>query len=161
AARLACVNRDPPQLPTLSGGATLESIKVTLYDIFGYLLPGGFLLAALGIVYWAVFHSGTALTLVELPTQLLVIVLALGYVSGHVLQGVCTGSEWVWRKVKRQSEEVFPAPDSRIVEAARRKLARLISYEVSWSRALFDLCDEFVTQRGVRESQELFEYRRG
>src|SRR5262249_4992618 len=66
----------------------LKDIKVTLYDVFAYLIPGAVLVAALAMVVWA-FHFPNAPLSFSLPgAEAWVVLLAVAYVGGHMVQGL-------------------------------------------------------------------------
>jgi hypothetical protein len=132
----------------------MESIKVTLYDIFGYLLPGILLLVALAIAFWALFYPTEPLRQFELANHLLVAVLTVGYIAGHVLQGVAN-------LIYAGRDTVAAELPASVVAAARAKLRRLGMDTAGSGKDLYEIAHEFVTQRGVRENQELMEYRTG
>jgi hypothetical protein len=41
----------------------LKDIQVTLYDIFGYLLPGFIFLAGIAMLFWAIFMPSAPIQL--------------------------------------------------------------------------------------------------
>jgi len=66
----------------------VRDIKVTLYDIFGYLLPGAVFFAGITILFWAIYIPRTSLVLFRLTIEIWVLVLLLAYFSGHIVQAL-------------------------------------------------------------------------
>jgi hypothetical protein len=48
----------------------VRDIKVTLYDIFGYLLPGAVFFAGIAILFWAIYIPRTSLVLFRLTIEI-------------------------------------------------------------------------------------------
>lgn len=66
----------------------LEKLSFTLYEIFGYLVPGTLVLLGLMILYWALFVPGMPLSVGSFDPNL-VLWLAMGttsYLLGHAVQ---------------------------------------------------------------------------
>jgi hypothetical protein len=67
-----------------------ENFTFTLYEIFGYLLPGGVTLVALILLYWALFVPTVPLGIASFQPGLgtWTIILLVSYVLGHGVQAV-------------------------------------------------------------------------
>jgi hypothetical protein len=65
-----------------------KETKVTLYDVFGYLLPGAVLVAALATVAWAVYFPHEPLSFSLPGAEAWVVLLAIAYIAGHMAQGL-------------------------------------------------------------------------
>src|SRR5260370_5675991 len=85
----------PPVKPELTRDRTvIKDLQVTLYDVFGYLLPGIVFVAALATLFWAIFFPQPALK-VDLPTaEVWIVFLVSAYVAGHMAQAL--GNLIVW-----------------------------------------------------------------
>jgi hypothetical protein len=154
----------------------LKDIKVTLYDIFGYFLPGSIALAALYLL-WVSFHSQEMLWRSHrIDTWFLMGLVA--YYLGHLVQSIgnlfehCvvgprevilgTGTkprhaEWLvgpwWQRI-----------DSQLREDTVAKIKRQLCpkwADDSGGQWLYESCAEILAQWGRGESREIYEYREG
>lgn len=139
-----------------------KQIQLTLYDIFGYLLPGSVILSALIVSYWSIFwptyqlHIPTSLSLSE------VIVLVFGsYLAGHLGQGLANLFE---NKLKARQMLELAIPLSDGLSDAVRSAAVFRFGESARSssvRELFHLCDQALLHARSSGEREIFTYREG
>jgi hypothetical protein len=140
----------------------IEKIQITLYEIFGYLLPGLIACAAALIIYWAL-----CLPLVPLPAYKFrpsalgwIVLLGLSYVLGHLVQGI-------GNKLLTGAEEAALGPrgsiPSELRRAGRDKAAALMGVPSARVDAvsLFRFADEYAIQHGQMGDREIFVYREG
>src|SRR5437667_10773171 len=80
----------------------LNDLQATLYEAFGYLLPGIVFISALAILFWSVYLPASPLEFVELSFQVLVVLLLLAYFFGHLNQALGN----LLTKIFRSPEEV-------------------------------------------------------
>lgn len=166
----------------------LETAKVTLYDVFGYLLPGMVMVAALAILVWAVHFPDEPLMLSLPGAEAWVIVLALAYMTGHMMQGLSNhlltvlewpgkrlrewkrAQSWQWFQRRRwfcSNEHIYLTEGAReclpaeFLSAARAKAAAMSGApeKALEGEWLFRICDEAVVQRGNLGDREVFVYR--
>jgi hypothetical protein len=90
----------------------ISAIRVPLYDIFGYLLPGFILLTALSVMYWTIFFRDTPLPspqiIDEVSVVMWIVIAGVSYLFGHILQAI---ANMIMRQIERgvpQSEESMP-----------------------------------------------------
>lgn len=154
----------------------LKNIEVTLYDIFGYLLPGS---VALGALYlcWATFHPYAVLWRPHrIDTWLLLAFIA--YYLGHIVQSLGNLFEYCIvgpREVilgpagqhRRGQFLVGPywAPiDPNLRAETVKKIQELVCTKIvddpkgQW---IYESCAELIAQRGRGEGREMYEYREG
>ncbi len=62
----------------------LQAIQVTLYDVFGYLLPGFVFLAAILVAFWALCFPGAPLPWPPVIQADWLVVGIPAYVAGHL-----------------------------------------------------------------------------
>ncbi len=143
----------------------LRDIKITLYDIFGYLFPGIIFLAAIATLFWVIYIPHTPFVLIRLTIEIWVLVLLLAYFSGHIAQAL--GNLFI--KLFPSVESIVLAkgkagsfPES-IIESAKSKASTLLGIDLKDinSETLFSICDEVVVQYGVVEDRDVYQYREG
>src|SRR6266581_2969442 len=67
----------------------LNSINLTLYEVFGYLLPGLVALLGFAVLIWTLFYAHLVLNLSSSPSQGFYILLLLAaYFCGHMMQSI-------------------------------------------------------------------------
>ena len=75
--------------PLLPGTPSMiKDLQVTLYDVFGFLLPGAVFLGGEAILYWAIFLPQTVIPIVSPSLGQWVILLSLAYLTGHIWPSV-------------------------------------------------------------------------
>jgi len=138
-----------------------KDIQVTLYDIFGYLLPGVVVFAALIILMWSIFWPSDTLVIQStLPTVELVGLLLATYIAGHLVQGLANVLESIVRRWNFLNEMPLSAELTKLVRGAA---ASHFGKEVESlsSRELFGLCDQTLLHHGSPGEREIFVYREG
>lgn len=168
----------------------LKETKVTLYDVFGYLLPGAVLLAALAIVLWSIHFPDEPLALSLPGAESWVLIFAIAYIAGHMAQALSNlllkALEWPWKRLRSwqrthnwhqfqrhrwfcSNEHIHLADGAHerlpaeFLNAARTKAAALsgVPEQAIDAEWLFRICDEAVVQRGNPGDREIFVYREG
>jgi hypothetical protein len=66
----------------------LRDVKITLYDSFGYLVPGAVLLLGLGVAYWSLCRPESPLTIPTLRVEHWVALAVLASLCGHMGQAI-------------------------------------------------------------------------
>lgn len=68
----------------------LNNFTFTLYEVVGYLLPGGVVLMGLALLYWALFVPAVPLGVGGFQPSLgtWTLIVSVAYVLGHAVQGV-------------------------------------------------------------------------
>ena len=143
----------------------LGDVRITLYDVFGYLLPGLVTFAAVSIFVWALVFPRAALTTPHLNGPEWIAVVVAAYVLGHLVQAVADwiieqpglqpqgrkALEWVplEKKIARKVHE--PAPEDNATDAKKDE----------WARKIYELCDIVVSQKGQTGDREIYQYREG
>jgi hypothetical protein len=169
----------------------LEGLKVTLYDIFGYFLPGSIALGAV-YLYWSMSHGENALSLFPQRTATWLLLGFIAYYLGHMLQGLGNVLEWLigkprdailgqgredkskwWlcRKLKnagRKSRWIIVGKRwepvyGELLKKTKEEIEKVIGPipEDDTSKWLYESCAEVIAQHGTSERQEVYEYREG
>jgi hypothetical protein len=168
----------------------VQSAKVTLYDVFCYLLPGLLFLGAVGILFWAFHYPDAPLNPDLRGAEAWIVVLVIAYLAGHMAQAFSNWllfvlacplkwlqkrerlKSWKWLQSKQWcfsnesiclsegSAEQLPAD---VLLAAQQKVTTFtgIVPETLKTDLLFRFCDEAVVQRGTTGDREIFVYREG
>ena len=143
----------------------LKDIEVTLYDIFGYLLPGLTSLAGIAILFWAICYPGTPLRVPETLSANWWAVVIPAYIVGHLTQAVANMVEKHLPQIEDRvlSERWAGHLPGALVSAARSKVGRIAGMppEQIDSDLLYRICDEVVLQSGVTADRDLYIYREG
>jgi hypothetical protein len=142
-----------------------KDLQVTLYEVFGYLIPGMVHLAALALLFWALFFPAPVIAF-DIPTgELWVAFLVLAYIAGHMAQAV---GNLVEKTIKPVEQLVIEntAPDrlpQAVVDACRAKATELTKADMSGAspRWLYRACDDAVIRTGKIGEREIYVYREG
>jgi uncharacterized protein YegP (UPF0339 family) len=149
----------------------LSELRVTLYDLFGYLAPGLVALTGLGFCFWAVLDPGLKPD-GDLKAVVWTVLLLLAYLLGHVVQAIANfipglkfaiAENWwedsvakAFRGViekKLKAKGLLPdAADDRHLSAASKLEAQKQTYRI---------CDVVTVQKAGTSERELFTYREG
>src|SRR5215467_13847510 len=89
----------------------MEKLSFTLYEVFGYFLPGVVSVLALAILFWAIFVPAAAIPVhsIELSKLWYLGLILVSYYAGHVLQGL--------------SRSLFQNPDDIVLAGAPSDLS--------------------------------------
>jgi hypothetical protein len=155
----------------------LKEVRFTLYEVFGYLLPGTISFAAAAIFFHTIFFFAEPLRLpATLDGRLLALFVA--YFAGHVTQAL--GNFFTGISVERaildpktspakrpKWRRFFSVPDlapasirERALSIAAKDLEGGAKADLS-AEWLFDVCDEDLVQHGELSDREVYQYREG
>jgi hypothetical protein len=143
-----------------------KDLQVTLYEVFGYLIPGMVNLWALVILYWALFFPAQIVA-VDIPTgELWVAFLVVAYIAGHMAQAVGNLVEQKCLKPVEQLVIENTAPDrlpQAVVDACKVKATELTKADMANAhpRLLYRVCDDAVIRSGKIGEREVYVYREG
>ncbi|HWX55323.1 MAG TPA: hypothetical protein VN176_12095 [Verrucomicrobiae bacterium] len=140
----------------------MDKLSFTLYEFFGYFLPGVVGVSAITILFWTLFLpvEPVPIHVFELSKLWYFGLAVVAYYAGHVLQAI--------------SRSLFKNPDDSIlasqadmaplVKRARAQLATHLSLtepETPSSGVTVRLCDELALQYGQLGDRDVFVYREG
>lgn len=137
----------------------MEKLSFTLYEVFGYLLPGGMVFLAFVLLYWALFVPSFPLGIASFQVGLVtwVSVVMSSYILGHAAQAIA--NEY-FRVVEKKVLDSQPAwMRERAVQAAR-ELLKVTTSEID-ARWIAIAMDEYRVQTGKAGDREIFTYREG
>jgi hypothetical protein len=138
----------------------IKEIQVTLYEAFGYVIPGFVLTAALAVAFFAIYLPCTAVTFDLKTTEVWLTFIALSYFAGHVVQalGNVLVKWWKW-----DAEQVVASLPQEIREAVSEKLKEKLGDKAGGvtGRWMYELCDDAVLRSGKLGEREVYVYREG
>jgi hypothetical protein len=128
----------------------LNNFVFTLYEIFGYLIPGSVAFSGLATVFWALFNRQGPLRPESFNPQLGTWVILLGtcYVLGHAVQAL--GNKF-FRKTEECALEMESSPEVRI--PARKAAASILKQDEAGLKAkwVYRALDEYAVQKYASE----------
>jgi hypothetical protein len=140
----------------------MEKLSFTLYEIFGYFLPGVVGVTTVAILFWAFFLPTTPLLVhsVELSKLWYFGLVVISYYAGHVLQGIS-------RSLFKNPDQLVLAQQPHlnpILERVQEGLATHLSvphHKAPEPAVMVRLCDEIAVQFGQVGDRDVFVYREG
>jgi len=142
----------------------LKELNLTLYEFFGYLLPGAIAAVAMLILFYLTALSGNQVYIPDVTKTVVGIALVVAYYSGHIVQAI---GNIAYKKVYHPEQEVLcvskgPLPANLIVAVKIRLMAIYSLDDNDLVPALiYRLCDEYVVQNGNVGDRDIFQYREG
>lgn len=138
----------------------MGSFAFTLYEVFGYLIPGGVALLGFALLYWSLFASRVPLAIATLQPGVgsSTVIVVLAYVIGHAVQAV--GNK-IFRHVEATALTMPGAANIR--DRARETAGELIGIvpEQLEPRWVYRILDEYAIQKGQPGDRDMFIYREG
>ena len=134
----------------------MKELSVTLYDIFGYLVPGGLFLVASLLVYWTFFVNGLA----DLDQLTVPICVAGGfgsYLLGHMVQAV---ANQIMQLFKKNTDIVLTSKAAsnawvKIVELATAKANKELGLPYGYIIGMSELFEYCVRCHGNLDQKEI------
>ncbi len=143
----------------------IKDLQVTLYEVFGYLIPGIVNLTGLAVLFLAMFLPSTEVILDLHTGELWVAFLLTAYVAGHMAQAIANTIE---RRLKPVEQTVIESTSSdrfpqSLVDACKAKAQELTAADLGSAapRWLYRVCDDAVVRSGKIGEREIFVYREG
>lgn len=143
----------------------LKDIQVTLYDIFGYLVPGVVFVIGIVVIFWAIFLPSVPAALPQALTDNWLILLIFGYVGGHMTQAL---ANTLTRLTSTSKRPLFSARTPNhlppaLVAAATGKVSAILDIEETEisTDLLYQVYDEMTAQFGVTSDRDIYIYREG
>ena len=138
----------------------LSNFAFTLYEIFGYLIPGSLSFGGFVTLYWALFNSHGPMRVASFDPDVgaWAVGLAACYILGHASQAV--GNK-VLRGVEKKALEMESSPNIR--QLAWEAAASLLGLDIKDIKAkwVYRVLDEYAIQNGVAGDRDMFIYREG
>ena len=139
----------------------LSDLRVTLYDVFGYLLPGLVAFGAVTIFVWAAVFPTASLDEPHLSSAEWIGVLLTSYMLGHLVQAI-TGLIAAFRGKAAAALDWFPLTDigQKVGVPALPAGSNAAAAEAR-AEKIYELCDIAVAQKGSTGDREIYQYREG
>jgi len=138
----------------------VSNFAFTLYEIFGYLMPGSLAFAGFAVIYWALFVPDIPLGVAAFAPGIgtWVLVIAGGYILGHAVQAV---GNMILRQVEKNAIEMGNAPLLR--KSALESASKLFGVDAKdmEPRWAYRILDEYAVQKGQSGDRDMFIYREG
>ena len=138
----------------------LGNLAFTLYEVFGYLLPGGVTLLAFLLLYWALLVPRVPLGIATYQPGLVTwtAVVIASYLLGHAVQGV---RQLLGGPI--EDEALSGTDKAWMQQLAINSAAKLVGIEaqqlnLAWAVRVLD---EYSVQAGKQDDRDVFVYREG
>jgi hypothetical protein len=139
-----------------------QDIQVTLYDFFGYLLPGTIVVLAVTVGYWAVFWPYYSLSVpLQLPALAVTFLVFAAYLAGHLAQAMANIVER-WSDASKRFDEKVPLSvelEKWLRASAEKHLGKPAGNLTA--KELYLLCDQTLVHNRSMGEREIFIYREG
>ena len=158
----------------------IKFAQLTIYEGFGYFLPGAVLVAALGIIAWAVWAPCVPLPIFAPSFDLWALLIVVAYFAGHAVQGAGNAlldyyaplqkllSKWIVSKtVGNWIEKLFgpqpaiAAPTEALAICKAKKLLEPCNTDSVDFAFVESLANEALVQLGNSAEMDVYVYREG
>jgi len=141
----------------------VEKLSFTLYEVFGYFLPGAVGVISIAILFWAIFLPASAISIEtpELSKLWYFGLMILAYYAGHVLQGISRSL------FKNPNDSTFAHQTAEMLQVIKRAKEQLAAHlgmppdQQLGNGTTVVLCDELAVQYGQLGDRDVFVYREG
>jgi hypothetical protein len=158
----------------------IKNLQITLYEVFGYFLPGVVALFAVLLGVWVVFLPSVVLVVQSSPVELWALASFSCYFLGHAMHAFAGvlgqpentsyrppekvtsfGSTIRWIIGSSANKPVWFHKE--VIDYARQRAASVIGVgsEHMTDELLFSFCDEMLSQKGEIGDREIYQYRGG
>jgi hypothetical protein len=141
----------------------MKEIQITLYEIFGYLVPGFVFAGSISMGYWTVFEKNDlVISKIEAPFWFLIVMIS--YLAGHVTQSIANiilGQRSTARLCFRNGKKGI---GDHLIEASKDLTMEIIKPGVSGRpdhTTILEVCDAMIEHRGSPQTREVYLYREG
>jgi uncharacterized protein YegP (UPF0339 family) len=137
----------------------LSELRVTLYDLFGYLAPGLVALTGLGLFFWAVLDPGLKPD-GDLKAVVWTVLLLIAYLLGHVVQAIAKYIPGLNFAIAENWGNDKTAGKFQALIEAKLKAKGLLPAGAD-EKQTYRICDVVTVQKAETSERELFTYREG
>lgn len=141
----------------------LKDLKVTLYEIFGYVLPGGLFFLAVFTIFWSIFLPHVSAPVRVNTPETIAIILLASYFSGHVVQALGNVLAKVTQVTDSSIAEEIAVEIGCLYDVVRRDVVQKLNVNESDLKLadIVRITDETNVQVGVTGDREVYQYREG
>jgi len=139
-----------------------KDIQVTLYDFFGYLLPGAAIGAATIVLFWTLFWPRESLTLPStFPALATTCLVFIAYLAGHLGQALGNLLEKVSPGRAKLDKDLPLSPElsKLVIDAVANRFGD--QAKTLQAKELLHLCDQTLVHSCSLGEREIFTYREG
>lgn len=138
------------------------NIRLPLYDIFGYLLPGIVAMLAAILLIWSIYLPAAPLTFLSLPKQVWFVLTVLAYFAGHFVQAIGNVlSDLVVRPEEHIFGELADANCKELVKEVHSVVHESLGVDKVEPAWMYRVCDTTVLHCGTTSEREVYVYREG
>jgi hypothetical protein len=144
----------------------MNDLKVTLYDVFGYLIPGAFFMLAICLVLWGIFADGSngylQIDLRDIPVGVWWVGALVSYVMGHIVHALANILTPIFPRADASCFADGRKIPPKVISTAKAKAESILgvpAIEIT-DDLLGKLCQHSIPQT-ENETYELFVYREG
>lgn len=136
-----------------------SDLTITLYDLFGYLIPGIVALSGIGLFFWAVLDPGLKPD-GDLKAVVWTALFLIAYLLGHVVQAIANFTPGLnYSLVETWHDDSTAGPFKGVIE--KKLEAKGLLPTDADQKQTYRMCDIVVTQKSATSEHELFTYREG
>ncbi|MGA9761630.1 MAG: hypothetical protein WBQ14_04330 [Gaiellaceae bacterium] len=135
----------------------ISNFNVTLYDLFGYLMPGLVALGSLALLAWSLFIPSHPLHSPSLTSVEWLIVFVLAYFLGHLVQAI-GNLAFCWAGEDKVALEIG---EEALGAKRMKELQKAAKLGDEQKLSLFSYCDTYLAQQGKTTDREIYQYREG
>jgi len=134
-----------------------KNIQITLYEIFGYFLPGTIVLAGMGLLFWTLYFPKSVVPIEYPDAELWAPGAVIAYFLGHLAHAfgrILGRPEFDVLEERNWARHMPPT----VLANAKKRVASVLHLEpdVVTSRLLFSFCDESLVQTGEIGDPEIY-----
>lgn len=141
----------------------MKELQITLYEIFGYLIPGFVFAGAISMGFWTVFEKNDLV--ISKPTApFWFLIIVVSYVAGHVTQSVANIILRHRSTAKLCFQNGKKGIGDHLIEASKDLTMEIIKPGVSGRldyTTILEVCDAMIEHRGSPQTREVYLYREG
>jgi hypothetical protein len=138
------------------------NIRLPLYDIFGYLLPGIIALLAVVLVIWSLYLPTASLSFMTLPKQVWLLLIILAYFAEHFVQALGNLlSDLVVHPEENVFGETADTSCKELLKEAHSTVRNDLGVTKVEPRWMYRICDLTVVHCGATSERDIYVYREG
>jgi hypothetical protein len=142
----------------------MKTVEITLYDIFGYFIPGCVALIAVYLIAWRAVLPANQ-DWITISTLGWIIVAGVAYIMGHFLQALSNVLySFIWKNPEQcilADISLVPSNILSVAQKAARQAIHISENDDINTKTLYEIMDHYIQQYGKTESRDIYIYREG
>jgi len=141
----------------------VKDLKVTLYEIFGYVLPGAILLLGILTIFWSIFLPDVSVPIHAVSSEVIIVFLTMTYFSGHVVQALGNIITRITGITDTSMADEVASELGVLFDLVKKDIADKIKLNVADLKVadVVRISDETNVQLGISGDREIYQYREG